>query len=319
MGITKTHVVFIALTLVLVSPPAQASFIQVVMTVLNFINTNMAGYTGVMESLGQGANSQVNSDKQGAEVVVGSLAEQTKTLGGLNYKLNFGSFGTLAGININGVAPGGCLGKKRQSTHKMFLDMKDDTSNEIFPSVNEYAGVHESFDYDEDVAERKVVNNLMKEYDFPLAGLVPNENITEAQRGLWSKYVQFFTVPSPITISGVGKVGSVDEKSIQAARYQAMVGILQKTMLDYGDRYTKVDDDVMSRADVLESYRIYANSDKRVQATNLKTSAGVERELAEAQSMIIDVNSELVNSQDSINGLLTILAVTSTDEVADEL
>lgn len=316
---SKVHVAIIVMALFTMSPPAQASIVQVITTIVNFINTNIAGFSGVIQSMGQGANTQVNSDKQSTEVLAGTIAEQTKTLGSLKYKLNFGSFGSLGQFKINGVAPGGCFGKKRDASHKKFLEIAENTEKNVLPTINEYAGVHDNFDYKEDTAERKAVLDLMKQHDFPLEGLLPSSNITEAQRALYSRYVQFITVPSPITISGVGRAGSTDEKSIATARYQALVGILQKAMLDYGDRYLKFDDSTMSRYEMMEAYGIYANSDKRIKSTNLKTSAGVERELAEAQSMTIDVESEIMKSQDNILGLMTILAIKSTDEVADEL
>lgn len=311
------HWVFISITLFTVATPAKASLAQVVLLVANFIETNIAGFSGVIRQLSAGAQSQANALQMSTEVIGGTIAEQTKSLGKLEYKLQFGQFGSLGSVRINSVAPGGCLSKKRELNFKKYALLVDETNESVLPEINSYSTPVLGYDRDEDIAARKNTLDRMEASDFPLEGLFINENISLDQRDLWAEFVKHVTTPSPIVISKMGPAGQADDQYIAAYRYQTLLSQLQKTMLSQGDMYTALEGEP-SRADVLKQYQAYASSFKRTRATNLKTEAGVQRELAEAQSMILDVDSEIMKVNKSITGLLSILAIDAADEMADE-
>lgn len=312
------HCVFIAFTLVVISTPAKASLAQVVQLIVNFMTTNIAGFSGNIQQNSAGAQSQANALEMSTEVLGGVIADQTKTLGKLEYELQYGDFGRLGHIRINGVAPGGCFGKKRESNFKEYAKLVDETNETVFPEVNDYASPVFNYDRDEDLAERKAILDKMEETNFPLDGIFIGDNITLEQREVWADFVRHMTIPSPVVISKMGPPGSVDDQMVSAFRFKVMAGQVQKALLAQSDKYVKTDGND-SRMDVLKQYQAYAASYKRTRATNLKTEAGVQRELAEAQSMLLDIEAEIMDVNKSITGLLGVLAVNATDEMADEL
>lgn len=311
------HFLIIGISFILISPPVKANIIQALLLIANFILTNQTGFSANIRQSSAGAQSQANAIGMSTEVIGGTIAEQTKTLGKLKYEMEFGSLGSVGGIKIDSTAPGGCFAKSRETGFKKYALLSDETNESVFPEVNGYAAPVLNYDRDEDMAERMNILQRMDDSDFPVQGLFINDNITIEQRALWADFVRHVTVPSPIVISQMGVAGAADDQYIAAYRYKMLVGQLQNTLLRQGDSYAALEGD-SSRADMLKKYQAYAASFKRTKATNLKTKTGVQRELAEAQAMLLDVESEIMEVNKSLTGLVSIMAVKATDEMADE-
>ena len=315
----KLHLVIILITGLCIPFASHANIAQAIQLILNFIGVNLAGFNANIQQESAGAHSTINALKMSADVTGGVIAEQTKQLLKNSYKFEFGEFGTVGEIKINSTAPSGCMRKKDASVFKKYAEELENAMEVDFKSINEYAKLKANVDVKADRDHRKVVAERAKQLGLDDMGFFPNRNLDAAEYELWKEMVPFLTVPKPISSSSTLLPGKRSQMAKNSERYKMLIGMVQQAMLQQGVFYKELEGEDQSRADIFKKYLAYANSFKRTKANNAKTKAGLERELAEAESILVDIETEYLERQETITNLMTILAISSTDEMADSL
>lgn len=313
------HVVFLAITsMVIMVPPAKASLIQVIQLIYTEIQTLLGGYNAIIQQQNAAGQTTINSHKMSADTLGGIIAEQTKTLGTLEQKLNFGSFGSQGEFRIDAIAPSGCFSKKSSTDFKNWAKAKEKATKETWPSINAYAAVRKDIDFGQDRSDRRGIFQRAKELGLLEMGLYPTRKLNSEEYEIWVEMIKYLTVPQPISedgaLSPANKLRLIQENE----RYKQMVGIVQSSLLRNALLHKKLDGDI-SREEMLLSYEVYANSFKRTRSSNLKTENGLAKELAEANARALDVQLELNETNEAIESLLTILAIESTDNFAKRI
>jgi hypothetical protein len=301
--------------IIVIAPPAKANIMQVLMLITNFITTNLNGFNASIQQESAGSQTQANAMQQSTEVLSGVIANGTKVLGQLEYSLNWKGSG-----KFNSIAAAGCLllKGKNNDVNDSYEERFDNTIKNEMPAINDYARFDNSISIEDDKKNRTAISQIIEDSEFPLSGLFPNQNITPSQRTVWGEYVKYLTVPSPVNITGLSGARS-GNKGRQAFRYQQLVAPVQKVLLTYGDKYTAESNNEISRMDVFKTYKAIATSPKRISAMVNKTGVGLDRESALAQSMLLDVEGEIMEVNENITSLLSVMAILATDEIADDL
>jgi len=315
----KRHWIIIAITGLILPFASHANLAQVIQLILSFIGVNTAGFNGNIQQESAGAHSTINALKMSADVTGGVIAEQTKQLLNSKYKFEFGEFGRVGQIKINSTAPSGCMRKKDASVFKEYVKEYEKAMDVDFKIINDYASLKTSVDVKSDRDYRKVIHERSKQFGLDKMGFYPNRNLDPAEFELWKEMVPFLTVPKPISSNSTLLPAKKNQLAKNTERYRLLAGMVQQAMLRQGVFYKEINEDGESRADIFKKYYAYANSYKRTKASNLKTKAGLERELTEAESILVDIESEYLQRQEILTNLMTIIAITSADEMADSI
>lgn len=298
-------------------PVAQANLVQALQLIVNWIMTAVEGTNAVLQSEEASGNAELNAEEMRTKIEAAAEGAVAVSKVKLDLRLNFGSFGEVAGLKINSVAPGGCFTKKRDEVFREYAKAQDEMNNEIIPKTIEYSMPAEEVDLEADENERREVFAEMKAKGYLSSGFFPSHNLNPEDYELWGKYIKHITVPQPFGANHFFKKGKGAEYVVDVLKFQQIVYPAQKAMLDASLRKLTLDGS-LSRDDMLNMYRAYATSFKRTRASNAKTPGGVQREIIELQSMLMDVESEILKSNRTISSLMASSALIKAEKYVEE-
>lgn len=314
-----THWIFIVFTGVcVIAPPAKANLAAVIALINSVIQTTLGGFNALIHMENANGQAIANSHKMSAETLGGIMANQTKTLGSLEQKMNFGSFGKIGDLKINAISSSGCFTKKKADTYKDWMNTKEQAFTEKLPELNAYAAVQAEIDFGQDSRSRRGIFNRAKELGLLEMGLHPTRKLSTEEYEIWVDLIKYLTVPSPISEKSALSPAAKLKLIQNTERYKQLVGVVQESLLRHALSNKRLEGD-LSRNEMITSYEAYANSFERTRSANLKTQAGVLKELAEAEAMSLDLNAEINQTNESIEALLTVIAIDSTDNYAKRI